>query len=82
MSFENCWYKKVCTQDCNKGCLRYTEMKYLIDNSGIPKSRQYPIALEPDNIDYEEFVKLADIKDTITEFVERGYNLYICSDNL
>ena len=81
MSFDRCWYKNVCTQKCSAGCVRYTEMKYLVDNSGIPSSRQYPIALEPDDIDYDKFMDLASIKNNILEFVQNGSNVYISSKN-
>ena len=49
-----------------------------MDNSGIPKVRQKPQMLEA-GIDYDAFVKLADIQDNIEDFVECGDNLYICS---
>lgn len=55
-------------------------MKYLMDNSGIPKNRQYPQALVA-GIDYDAFMQLSDIKDDIITFVESGQNLYLCSEN-
>ena len=55
-------------------------MKYLMDNSGIPKNRQYPQALIA-GVDYNAFVRLSDIKDNILEFVNSGQNLYLCSEN-
>ena len=33
MRNENCWYKDVCTYDTCVNCIRYAEMKYLIDNT-------------------------------------------------
>ena len=54
-------------------------MKYLMDNSNIPKARQIPMALSPEDCDYEAFKRLADIKSNIVDFVESGKNLYICS---
>ena len=80
MRNENCWYKNVCTYDSCMNCIRYSEMKYLMDNSGIPKNRQYPQALVA-GIDYDAFMQLSDIKDDIVTFVERGQNLYLCSEN-
>lgn len=53
-------------------------MKYLMDNSGIPKNKQYPQELIAD-IDLEPYCKLADIKSNIVDFVESGSNLFICS---
>lgn len=80
---KNCWYKDVCADyiaDCDSGCIRYAEVKYLIDNSNIPEHRQFPTPLSPGN-DYDAFVKLAEIKDNIVDFVENGKNLYITSAN-
>lgn len=84
-----CWYKNVCNQSmraCGNGasssCIRFLEMKHLMDSSGIPKIRQYPIALTPDEVDYDAFCKLAEIKDDIEPLVHNGeFNLYICSNN-
>lgn len=78
MRNENCWYKDVCTYDTCINCIRYAEMKYLIDNSGIPKNRQHPQELEA-GVDYAEFVMLNDIKCFVDTFVIYGDNLYICS---
>lgn len=58
-------------------CIRYVEMKFLMDNSGLPKAKQKPIRLSPSNEDYEAFCDLQDIKDNIVEFVNSGKNLYI-----
>jgi hypothetical protein len=51
----------------------------LINNSGIPKNQQKPIALHPNGVDLPEFRKLKKIKDNIVNFVEQGKNLYISS---
>lgn len=73
-----CWYKDVCTYDFCTNCIRYSEMKYLMDNSGIPRNRQTPQSLVAD-IDLEQYSRLADIKSDIVSFVENGENLFICS---
>lgn len=78
--FNKCWYQAVCELECDPSCLRYVEMKYLVDNSGIPVSKQYPVLLDAQE-DYDQFVKLASIKDHIKEFVDGGQNLYITSVN-
>lgn len=76
-----CWYNEVCQMDNScESCIRYTEMKYLMDNSGIPKVKQRPIILSPDNADLNAFEDLQDIKDDIENFVMNGENLYICGD--
>ena len=80
MKKQECWYKDVCTYDSCTNCIRYVEMKYLLDTSGIPKSRQYPQELIAD-VDLNAYRKLADIKLDIVEFVESGSNLFICSQN-
>lgn len=75
----NCWYHEVCQMDCScDSCIRFTEMQYLMEHSGLPKSKQKPIELVPDDVDYDSFVKLQSIKDNIVDFVSDGKNLYIC----
>ncbi len=78
---DNCWYKEVCTRSkCNSNCIRYLEMRALMDYSNIPENRQYPKSLSPDDCDYDAFCELQFIKENISDFVERGKNLYIYSD--
>lgn len=79
MKNETCWYKNVCTYETCVNCIRFSEMNYLIENSGIPKNRRHPQELLVDE-DYLAYVKLADIKDDILAFVNYGENLYICSE--
>lgn len=74
----DCWYKDVCTNKCSTSCVRYLEMKYLMDNSGIPKNKQIPQTLYTD-VDYNEFCKLDDIKNDVLNFVKNGKSLYITS---
>ena len=79
----DCWYKDVCTlyeENCNTKCVRYTELKYLMESSNIPESRQKPISLTPDSCDYEAFTELDAIRLDICNFVEQGKNLYIGSN--
>jgi len=77
--FSDCWYKQVCENECSNSCIRYLEMSYLMNSSGLPKAKQIPKSLTPEKIDFEAFTELADIKDNIVEFVENGNNLYIAS---
>lgn len=77
----DCWYKEVCQNASCESCTRYLEMQHLMLTSGIPESKQYPTKLVPSDSDYEAFCQLADIKDDIVSFVDRGGNLYICSSN-
>lgn len=82
---EKCWYNKVCskykTDDCTEGCIRYMEMDFLMQNSGIPRNRQYPVLLTPSKQDMGAFLILRDIKDDIVNFVKNGESVYIYSDN-
>lgn len=76
-----CWYKGVCDKyntDCHKSCIRYTEMKYLVDSSGIPQNKQGGINLVAGE-DYSAYCTLAKIKSNIDNFVHDGNNLYITS---
>lgn len=76
----DCWYKEVCQLECKSACLRYTEMKHLMDSSGIPKSKQIPTKLDA-GIDYDSFIELDHIKKTIVDFVNEGKSLYLCSSH-
>lgn len=81
--FSRCWYDAVCEHKyCQDGntehCTRWLEMNYLMENSGLPKVRQYPTPMYCDDVDYDMFCKLSDIKDTVDTFVQSGENLYIC----
>ena len=78
-----CWYREVCSgygEDCQRSCVRYHEMKFLMDNSNIPQTKRKPIALYPSECDLHAFKRLAEIKGNIVDFVEEGRNLYICSN--
>lgn len=75
-----CWYKDVCDLDNCTNCIRYNEMRYLVDESGIPFNRQYPDELIA-GVDIEAFTLLAEIKDDILNFVNNGESLYIASEN-
>ena len=77
----NCWYRNVCQVNTCDHCIRYMEMSHLLENSGIPKVRQKPKSLIPDDADYGAFVMLSDIKDNILQRVECGFNLYLGSKN-
>lgn len=75
----DCWYSQVCqmSNTCDS-CIRYTEMKYLMEHSGIPIPKQKPVELYPDDIDYDSFMQLSEIKKEIVSFVDAGENLFIC----
>lgn len=80
-----CWYTSVCgkygSPECNAGCIRYMEMDFLMQNSGIPRNKQYSVLLTPSKEDVQAFVTLKEIKDDIITFVENGESVYIYSHN-
>ena len=77
----NCIYKEVCDLECSESCIRYIEMKALLDQSNIPEAKQIVVSLVPDDCDYDVFCTLADIKDHIVDYVEMGQNIYLVSRN-
>lgn len=80
---EQCLFFNVCQtkEKCSVDCIRYAEMTYLMNHSGLPNNLKKKIILVPDNNDYDAFVTLADIKDNMKEFVNSGKNLFIYSSN-
>lgn len=77
----DCIYKGHCENKCKDNCLKYLEMKYMLDSSNIPKSKQKINVLVPEECDVEAFVKLSDIRANIVDFTESGKSLYIYSTN-
>ena len=77
MKQDNCWYLEVCNNNECSNCIRYTEMQFLLHNSGIPKDKQRPISLYAPKEDYNAYKQLSIIKDEIVDFVEQGGSLYI-----
>lgn len=77
---EDCWYREVCTYEQCATCVRYFEMKYLMENSGLSKKRQKSIRLN-DTYDREAFKLLNEIRLDIVNFVENGESLYIYGEN-
>lgn len=84
-NLNKCWYKSVCdkynSEICQPSCMRYMEMHFLMNTSGLPANKQYKQELIPPDQDYKAFLALQGIKDNIVEFVEQGNNLYLCSKN-
>lgn len=80
-----CWYEQGCglrQERCEKTCHRYLEMKYLIDNCGMPNADRYIKPLSPEKVDLNAFQRLKELKDSVCDFVNNGDNLYIVSENL
>lgn len=80
-----CWYISACgkygSPECNASCIRYMEMDFLMQNSGIPRNKQYSVLLTPSKKDVQAFLTLKEIKDDIIAFVENGESVYIYSHN-
>lgn len=79
----NCWYVDTCEDNC-ENCITYLQMKWQMDNSGLPETQQKIITLfisDNNRCDKEAYRRLASIRKNIVEFVDEGNNLYICSHN-
>lgn len=75
---QSCWYDRVCTlSDCS-GCIRYSEMKYLMEHSDVPKNQQRPMKLDS-RYDASVFDFLDSIRHDIVNFVNGGESLYLFS---
>lgn len=77
---DDCWYKTVCTYEPCTNCIRYVEMKYLMEHSGLSKKRQKPIKLNS-AYDQKAFKLLDEIRLDIVNFVENGESLYLYSEH-
>ena len=82
----DCIYKEYCglfgSDSCSTSCIRYKEIKYLLEHSLIPKSRQVIQKMSTPNTDREEYATLDKISRNMNTFVERGMNLVIWSENV
>lgn len=79
MRESDCWYKDTCTDDCYM-CNTYLELKWQMDNSGLPKALQKPIEMCSVNKEDEKaYKRLAQIRKNILNL--NGNNIYICSNN-
>ena len=77
-----CWYEEVCQRygkNCQNMCIRYKEMRYLMDNSNLPPKKQWPQKLDAPECDLDAYYRLADIKADIANFVQEGKSLYLAS---
>lgn len=68
-------------KNCGEFCQRYIQTQSLINLSNLPADLQKIKKIAPTCPDDEKaFERLAEIKGKMTEFVEKGSNLYICSE--
>lgn len=75
-----CWYKDVCTDRCFM-CRTFLEMRWQMENSGLPVKLRQPIEMyinDVNRVDRPAYVRLKAIKTDIEKFVADGNNLYIC----
>lgn len=76
----NCWYLEVCNDECFM-CRTYLEMKWQMDNSGLPDKLQKPIEMyitDGNKCDKAAYKRLAGIRKDIVNYIGAGNNLYIC----
>lgn len=79
MKLKDCIYKDRCTNKCSQSCIRYIQMSRLLELSNLPTKYQKPIKIISVDEDRPSYLKLANIKENIVNFVKDGKNLYICS---
>ena len=79
-----CWYGKTCDrakENCYLSCVRYKLMHSLFNLSNLPEYLWIPKNLTCSNIDSESFHQLKNIYNDIYDYVQKGKNLYIFSNN-
>ena len=80
MKVKDCIYRDKCThKPCSESCIRYIQMQRLLELSNLPVKYQKPIKIISVDEDRAGYIKLANIKDDIVNWVGKGKNLYICS---
>lgn len=81
MKVQDCIYKSKCShKPCNESCIRYVQMSRLLELSNLPVNYQKPIKIISVDEDRPSYLKLAKIKEDIFNWVQKGKNLYICSN--
>lgn len=81
MNIQNCWYKRICTEQCSKNCIRYKLMYSLFKQSNLPEALWNYRELICHEKDLQVYKKLQAKSDAILNFIETGNNLYIYSEN-
>lgn len=77
--------KKFCTGTCgdaeSKYCLRLSKVDYLYNEALIPtkQRKRFPLHVDADGTDRNEFLQLKSAADNIETFISTGSNLYIYS---
>lgn len=81
MNIQNCWYKRICTEQCSENCIRYKLMYSLFKQSNLPEALWDYKELICHEKDLQVYKKLQAKSDAILNFIEEGNNLYIYSEN-
>lgn len=81
MNIQNCWYKRICTEQCSENCIRYKLMYSLFKQSNLPEALWNYKELICHEKDLQVYKKLQAKSDAILNFIEAGNNLYIYSEN-
>lgn len=81
MNIQNCWYKRICTEQCSENCIRYKLMYSLFKQSNLPEALWNYKELMCHEKDLQVYKKLQAKSDAILNFIEEGNNLYIYSEN-
>ena len=81
MNIQNCWYKRICTEQCSENCIRYKLMYSLFKQSNLPEALWDYKELICHEKDLQVYKQLQAKSDAILNFIESGNNLYIYSEN-
>lgn len=81
MNIQNCWYKRICTEQCSENCIRYKMMYSLFKQSNLPEALWNYRELICHEKDLQVYKQLQAKSDAILNFIETGNNLYIYSEN-
>lgn len=81
MKLNDCWYKRICTEQCSENCIRYKLMYSLFKQSNLPEALWNYKELVCHEKDLQVYKQLQAKSDAILNFIEEGNNLYIYSEN-
>ena len=81
MKITDCWYKRICTEQCSAHCIRYKLMYSLFKQSNLPEALGAYKELIGHEKDLSVYKKRQSKSDAILNFIEAGTNLYLSSEN-
>ena len=82
---KKCWFAESCDLTTQCFCKRYECLKWQMDNSGLPVAKQKPVKMfimDENKADEKAYKQLNSIRENIDDFVRKGENLYLCSQNV